>query len=152
MVKYLITLFTESHRITECSGLEGTSMGHLVQPPCQSRDSYSRLHRTASRRVLNISREGDSTTSLGTLFQCSGTLRGRNSSSCSDGTSYASVCAHCPLSCHWALLKRAWPHPPDTHPSDICKYILGHLAAFSSSGWTSPAPSAFPCRRDAPVL
>ena len=52
----------------------------------------------------------------------------------SDGTSYASVCAHYPLSCHWAPLKRVWPHPPDTHPSDIYKYILGPLAAFSSSG------------------
>jgi len=30
-----------------------------------------------SRRVLNISREGDSTTSLGSLFQCSVTLRGK---------------------------------------------------------------------------
>ena len=49
---------------------------------------------------------------------------GRNSSSCSDGTSCASVCAHCPLSCHQAPLKRVWPHPPDTHPSDICKYRL----------------------------
>ena len=38
-------------------------MGHLVQPPCRSRVTYSRLHRTLSRRVLNISREGDSTTS-----------------------------------------------------------------------------------------
>jgi len=38
---------------------------HLVQPPCRSRVSYSRLHRTLSRRVLNISREEDSTTSLG---------------------------------------------------------------------------------------
>jgi len=28
--------------------------------PCRSRVTYSRLHRTASRRVLNISREGDS--------------------------------------------------------------------------------------------
>jgi len=34
-------------------------VGHLVQPVCQSRVTYSRLHRTASRRVLNISREGD---------------------------------------------------------------------------------------------
>ena len=41
---------------------------------------------------------------------------GRSSSSCSDGTSCASVCAHCPLSCHWAPLERVWPHSPDTHP------------------------------------
>ena len=39
------------------------------------------------------------------------------------------VCAHCPLSCRWALLKRLWPHLPDTHPSDICKYILGPLVS-----------------------
>jgi len=50
-------LFTESHRITECLGLEGPSVGHRVQPPRQSRVTYSRLHRTLSRRVLNISRE-----------------------------------------------------------------------------------------------
>ena len=31
---------------------------------------------------------------------------GRSSSSRSDGTAYSSVCAHCPLSCHWAPLKR----------------------------------------------
>ena len=52
-------------------------MGHLVQHSCRSRVTYSRLHRTLSRRVLNISREGDSTTSLGSLFQCSITLRGK---------------------------------------------------------------------------
>ena len=66
-----------NHRITECSGLEETSMGHLVQPSCRSRVAYSRLHRTLSRRVLNISREGDSTTSLDSLFQGSVTLRGK---------------------------------------------------------------------------
>ena len=65
----------QNHRNTECSGSEGTSRYHLVQPPCWSRVTYSRLHRTLSRRVLNISREGDSTTSLGNLFQGFVTLR-----------------------------------------------------------------------------
>jgi len=36
---------------------------------------YSGLHRKVSRRVLNVSIEGDSTASLGSLFQCSVTLR-----------------------------------------------------------------------------
>ena len=82
-----------------------------------------------SRRVLNICREGDSTTSLGSLFQGSVTLRGkkfflmfRRNFLC---------LSFCPLSCHWAPLKRAWPHPPDTHPSDFYKHLLGPLAAFS---------------------
>jgi len=35
--------------------------------PCPSRVTQSRLHRTASSWVWNISREGDSTTSLGSL-------------------------------------------------------------------------------------
>ena len=64
-------------RITECSGLEGTSVSHLVQPSCRNKVTYSRQQTTLSRQVLNISREGDSTTSLGSLFQCSVTLRGK---------------------------------------------------------------------------
>ena len=45
--------------------------------PCPSRVTQSRLHSTASRRGWNISREGDSTASLGSLGQCSVTLRGK---------------------------------------------------------------------------
>ena len=65
------------HRIMEWKGSEGTSVGHLVQPSCRSRVTYSRLHGTSSRWGLNTSREADSTTSLGSLFQCSVTLRGK---------------------------------------------------------------------------
>ena len=68
---------SQSHRITECSGLEGTSVSHPVQPSCRSRVTYSRQHRTLSRWILNISGEGDSTTSLGSLCQGSVTLRGK---------------------------------------------------------------------------
>ena len=45
--------------------------------PCRSRVTQSRLHSTASRRSLNVSREGDSTASLGSLSQGSVTLRGK---------------------------------------------------------------------------
>ena len=46
--------------------------------PCPSRVTQSRLHSTVSRRGWNISRKGDSTASLGSLGQCSVTLRGQN--------------------------------------------------------------------------
>ena len=32
----------QNHRTTEWSGLEGTSVDHLAQPPCRSRVTYSR--------------------------------------------------------------------------------------------------------------
>ena len=40
------------NRITEWWELEGTSVGHLVQPPCWSRVTYSRHHRMLPRWVL----------------------------------------------------------------------------------------------------
>lgn len=62
---------TEWHRVTECLRVEGTSGEHPVQPSCWGGFTQSSLHRITSRPVLHISREGVSTTSLGSLFQCS---------------------------------------------------------------------------------
>jgi len=47
--------------------------GHRIASsnPLLKQFSYSRLHKKTSTWVLNVSREGDSTTSLGSLFQCS---------------------------------------------------------------------------------
>jgi len=58
----------QNHRTV---GVGRDSGCHLVQPHCQSRFTYSRMHRTASRQVLNMRREGDDSTPLGSLFQCS---------------------------------------------------------------------------------
>ena len=56
----------QNHRMVRV----GRDLGESPSPtPCASRVTHSRLHRTLFRWVLNISREGDSTTSLGNLFQ-----------------------------------------------------------------------------------
>jgi len=63
---------TQNHRMF---GVGRDLWGSPSPTPCQSRVTYSRLHRTLFRRGLSISREGDSTTSLGSLGQGSVTLR-----------------------------------------------------------------------------
>lgn len=55
-------------------GLAGISQDLLAQPLFLSRVSDNRFPRTTSRWVLNISKERDSTTSCGNLFQCSTTM------------------------------------------------------------------------------
>lgn len=49
---------------------------------------------------------------------------------CLYGTSCAPVCAYCPLPCCCTPLKRAWPHPLDSHTSDTYE-----------QWWDSPALS-----------
>ena len=69
-------VFTESqnHRML---GVGRDLCGSPSPTPCRSRVTQSRPQRTLSRWVLNISREGDSTASLGSLGQGSVTLRGK---------------------------------------------------------------------------
>ena len=108
-----------NHRITECLGLTGASVGHPAQPPAQA--GSPRAGGTAPRPGgAGISPEKETPQPPWAAWaRAPSPSEGRSSSSCSAGASSASVCAHCPLSCRWAPLERVWPHPPDTHPADI---------------------------------
>lgn len=84
----ILETMPEDHSITvsqSCRGWMGP-LENIESNPLLKQVPYSRSHRKASRRVLNISREGGSTTSLGSLFQHSITLKVKMSSSCLDGT------------------------------------------------------------------
>ena len=62
---YSVVFSSQNHSM---AGVGRALWGSPSPTPCQSRVTHSRLHRTASRRVWNISREGDCTTSLVNLF------------------------------------------------------------------------------------
>jgi len=51
--------------------------GSSSPTPLQKQDHLQQAAQDRVQAVLNISREGDSTTSLGSLFQCSITFRGK---------------------------------------------------------------------------
>lgn len=59
------------HRIAGWLRLEGASGGYLVQVSCSNMYTLKQLPRTVSRQLLNISKVGDSKTSLGNSSQCS---------------------------------------------------------------------------------
>ena len=70
---HVLNCFLDSYRITVSQnggGWKGPLWVTQSNPVTQSR-----LHKTLSRWVLNVSREGEPTTSLGILLQCSVTLR-----------------------------------------------------------------------------
>ncbi|KFR13038.1 Serine/threonine-protein phosphatase 6 regulatory subunit 3, partial [Opisthocomus hoazin] len=70
-------------------------LGSPSATPCPSKVTQSRGHSTAARRGWNISREGDSTASLGSLGQGSVTLRGKKFFL---GFSWSFLCSSlCPL-------------------------------------------------------
>lgn len=59
---------SQTHRITEFLRVEGIYWDLLVQPYCSNRVSYSRELRVMSSQILNISKDGDSVSSLVNLF------------------------------------------------------------------------------------
>lgn len=64
----------EFHRITKLLRLEGTFGDCSVQIPAQSTVNKNRLLMAVSSPVLNVSKDRDSKTFHGNLFQCSFTL------------------------------------------------------------------------------
>lgn len=77
--KLLLGLYTESQNHTElqnCRGWKGLERP-LSLKPLLRQVPYSSSHRKASRWVLNISRDRNSTIFLSSLFQCSVTLTGK---------------------------------------------------------------------------
>ena len=58
--------------------MERTSGDCPVPAPAQSRVTHSRLPRAASSCLLNVSKDGDSTTPLGNRLQCSTSLKVKN--------------------------------------------------------------------------
>jgi len=93
-------LESQNHRVIEFGGDLWRSP---CSTPCSSRASWSRLPRTVFEQLLNIYKDGVTTTFLGILCQCL-VRHWKSVSWCSDGVCCASVCARCPLSCHWAPL------------------------------------------------
>ena len=134
-------------------------MGHLVQPSCPSRVTQSRLHRTTSSRGWNISREGDSTTSLGSLFQGSVTLRGKKfflmfswSFLCSSLCPLPLVPSSLPCCC-----PSLWLSPTDSTPqykitkyNKMTKFACG--GTLGSEGLCGGVPSAHGAPRPPPAL
>ena len=104
-------------------GVGSDPWGSSGPAPCRSRVTQSRLHRTLSRQVWISPEKETPQPPWAAWFSAPWPSKFRSSSSDSYGSSYASVCARCPLSCRWAPLKRVWPHPPDTHPADIYKHF-----------------------------
>ena len=92
---YQVLYGIDDHRIAECLGLEGTSVGHPAQPPAEA--GSPRAGCTAPRPGgSGISPEKETPQApWAACARAPSPSEGRSSSSCSAGA--ASVCARCPL-------------------------------------------------------
>jgi len=110
---------SQDHKVVEIGRDIWRSSGPI---PCSSRVSCSRFLRSLTSQILSISKDGDSTTSLGNPFQYSVTLTVTKVFSCVQvAFPCFLICAHCGLSCHWTALRRIWL-PFHSLPSDTDSY------------------------------
>lgn len=133
--------------ITELLRLAGTSEDHLVNPLLKQ-GQLEQVAQRMSGHVLNISKNEDSTNSLGKLIHCSTSPKIKGYFFCLNRISWNSLCTHCLLSCY-----------PDTTEKSLAPSLLSLLKclsrrspqAFSSPVYTVTALSASPCSSDATV-
>lgn len=138
-------MFTESQNRRGWNRLQ-----RIIQSnPLLEQVPHSRSHRKMSRQVLNTSGEGDSTTSLSTLFQSSVTptvnkfflVIVQNFLCCSF--------VHCLLSCHWVLQKESGI----IHLTLTLQIFINNNEIPSQSSFLQAEESEiseFPCMGDAP--
>lgn len=138
------------HRITEWVRLEGTTTGHLVQPLFSRRATLEHKAQDCAQRVLECLQwerfHNLSGQCLPEQFNCTV----KKFLLTFGGTCCVPV-SPCCLSYCLAPPSRPWAHCLSTLLSDTCINWWGTLSVIPSWGGTSPVPSAFPLKIDAPV-
>ena len=111
---------SQNHRMV---GVGRDLWGHPVQPPAEAGSPRAGCTGPCPGGSGISPEKENPQPPWATCSRAPSPSEGRSSSSCSAGTSCASVCTRCPLSCRWAPMKRVWLCSLDTHPWDICKHL-----------------------------
>lgn len=134
----------EIHKITEWLNLEGTLKVIMWSNPMLKQGHPEMM--TMCRRLLNLFKEGDPTTSLGNLCRGSVTLPVKKCFLILRQDLLCSVCACCLWSYHWVALKRAWlcylyplPSGNYVHWSDAAhpRHLLEYFLLQTKQSWLS---------------
>lgn len=140
-----------NHRTTEWERLEG-STGGTLGPTSLLMQGYLRAHDTGIHPewFLNISIEGNSTNSLGNLFQCTVTHTVKKFCLIFRWNFWTSVSAFCSAPWH------QWAEPCSVLSTSSLQILIDSdgvpPSVVASQGWRCPTLSALPCKRGAPVL